>query len=59
MVYYRYNGNIHLYRAGYGDLASSNTGKDLSTWRHVKIVASGSNFKVYVDGELEIDHSEH
>ena len=58
MVYYRYNGKIHLYRAGHGDLASSNTGKDLSTWRHVKVVASGSNIKVYVDGNLEINYND-
>ncbi len=58
MVYYRYNGWIYLYRAGYGNLASSNTGKNLSTWRHVKIVVSGSNIKVYVDGNLEIDYND-
>jgi hypothetical protein len=36
-------------------IATSNTGKPLTAWRHVKIVANGSSIKVYVDGVLQIN----
>jgi RHS repeat-associated protein len=55
MVYYRYNGQICLYKAGAGDIATANTGKNLSAWRKVKIVAYGSSIKVYVDEVLQIN----
>jgi hypothetical protein len=57
MLYYRYNGDVNLYRAGSGNLLPIDhpTGKNLSTWRHVKIVANGSNIKVYVDGVFQFE----
>ncbi len=58
MVSYLQNGWLYLTREDLGDLAAASTGKDLSTWRHVKVEALVDRIKVYVDGTLFIDRYE-
>ncbi len=58
MVYYRGNGGLDLYEAGAGVIASTATGKTLDVWREVVVRAEGSQISVWVDGELELVHTD-
>ncbi len=58
MVYYRGNGGLDLYEAGVGVIASTATGKTLDVWREVVVRAEGSQISVWVDGELELVHTD-
>ncbi len=49
MFYYRYNGEICLYKP-WGNIVTARTGRALTDWRQVKIVAQGAVIRVYVDG---------
>ncbi len=48
LVYCRANGQVCLYTASSGDLASANTGLAFTNLTHVKIVAAGTNMTIYL-----------
>ncbi|WP_214627773.1 family 16 glycoside hydrolase [Paenibacillus agaridevorans] len=50
MVYVRQSGQIHLYKAGVGNIASYQTGEAQSGQKSLRIVAQGSEISVYYNG---------
>lgn len=50
MVYMRYNGKVHLYKAGTGNIASYDTGEAQTGARSLKVTLSGSEINVYYNG---------
>ncbi|MCD9023749.1 hypothetical protein [Cohnella silvisoli] len=59
MLYIRANGSVELYKVN-KVLISASTGIDFSTFRHVRVVNSGANIKVYVNNETtpRIDYND-
>lgn len=50
MVYMRYSGQVHLYKAGTGNIGSYQTGETQTGTRSLKVVVEGSEIKVYYNG---------